>query len=489
MTTNSEMQPLFGRYLLLNRIATGGMAEIFRALACGSEGFRKLVAIKRMLPELSEDSDFVDMFVNEAKLVANLHHANIVQLYDFGRIDDVLFYSMEYVHGRNVAEIIHEMANTDSSLPIEVACHIMIQTLEGLDHAHRQCDRFGNHLNIIHRDMSPHNIIVSYDGLVKIADFGIAKASRGVHQTAAGVIKGKFRYMSPEQSLARKVDQRTDIFTLGISFYEMLTLSDMFSDINEYRLLKQVRKVAFDRPRVRNPAIPEDLEGVLLKALEKNPGDRYVDAIEFRDALHTFLSDNNLRPQGSSSLVEFMQETFGEAILQEREQIAREAELAEEPAQQIGDLAEFPDLGVPAAEDAEEDLEEEVEDKRRLDETWDFRQQKPSKEPEPEKPDRQALRESRPTLQLMPDGPDEPEEEEEVTDPEAQAPDSFDREPLEKRRTLPVLPAFADKYETIEQASPRPRRKGLLEELLDDETKQYPALTKKKTEPKPSDEE
>jgi serine/threonine protein kinase len=429
MNTDVDNQPLFGRYLLLNRIATGGMAEIFRALACGSEGFRKLVAIKRMLPEISEDSEFVAMFVNEAKLVANLHHANIVQLYDFGRIDEVLFYSMEYVHGRNTADIIYELATQNRQMPLDVACHILIQALEGLDYAHRQCDSHGNPFNIIHRDMSPHNIIVSYDGLVKIADFGIAKASRGEGQTAAGVIKGKFRYMSPEQSLARNVDQRTDIFTLGISFYEMLTLSDMFAESNEYKLLKRVRKAEFDRPRNRNKTIPIELEDILLRTLSKNPDKRYANARELRDVLTTYLADNHMRPVGSACLVEFMREMFGDDILQEREQIAREVELAEETIQTMGDLHQDGQILI-ASQLAER------RNKRKLDETLDERQQWTGDQVS--KLARQAARESRPTLELSKDR----NEESEIPDPDAPTEELEPGSslPLEKRRTVPVRP-------------------------------------------------
>jgi serine/threonine protein kinase len=318
----------FGRYVLLKRIAIGGMAEIFRAMAYGAEGFEKLVAIKRMLPHLSSDHQFVDMFVNEAKLAANLNHVNIVPIYDFGCIENMLFLSMEYVHGKDISEITRKIKSRRLHTPVELACHIFIEVLNGLHNAHSQRDRFGKPLNIVHRDMSPPNIIVSYDGEVKIADFGIAKASRSKAQTSSGVLKGKYSYMSPEQAQGKPLDHRTDIFSLGICFYEMLTLSEMFIGHSELEVLRKVREASFKPPTQLNSAIPKELEAIILRALEKNPADRYPSAADWRNELEGFLVSKNLR-FSTSGLSGFMNDMFKEDIFKEERDLANEAELAE----------------------------------------------------------------------------------------------------------------------------------------------------------------
>ena len=318
----------FGRYVLLKRIAIGGMAEIFRAMAYGAEGFEKLVAIKRMLPHLSSDHQFVDMFVNEAKLAANLNHVNIVPIYDFGCIENMLFLSMEYVHGKDISEITRKIKSRRLRTPVEMACHIFIEVLNGLHNAHNQRDRFGKPINIVHRDMSPPNIIVSYDGEVKIADFGIAKAARTKAQTSSGVLKGKYSYMSPEQARGKPLDHRTDIFSLGICFYEMLTLSEMFIGHSELEVLRKVREASFKPPTQLNPAIPKELEAILVRALEKNPAERYPSAAAWRDELEGFLVSKNLR-FSTSGLSGFMHDIFKQEITKEEEALTKEAALAE----------------------------------------------------------------------------------------------------------------------------------------------------------------
>jgi serine/threonine protein kinase len=318
----------FGRYVLLKRIAIGGMAEIFRAMAYGAEGFEKLVAIKRMLPHLSSDHQFVDMFVNEAKLAANLNHMNIVPIYDFGCIENMLFLSMEYVHGKDISEITRKIKSRRLRTPVELACHIFIEVLNGLHNAHNQHDRFGKPLNIVHRDMSPPNIIVSYDGEVKIADFGIAKAARTKAQTSSGVLKGKYSYMSPEQARGKPLDHRTDIFSLGICFYEMLTLSEMFIGHSELEVLRKVREASYKPPTQLNPAIPKELEAILQKALKRGPQDRYSSAAEMRNDLESFMVSKNLR-FSTSGMSGFMHDMFKEDIDLDEETLSKEAELAE----------------------------------------------------------------------------------------------------------------------------------------------------------------
>ena len=318
----------FGKYVLLKRIAIGGMAEVFRAKAFGAEGFEKLAAVKRMLPHLSADAQFVEMFINEAKLAANLNHANIVQIYDFGCIDKLYFISMEYVHGKDIADIIRILRERNLSAPIEMACHVFIEVLNGLDYAHRLSDAYGNPLGLIHRDMSPHNIIVSYEGEVKLVDFGIAKATSSTVHTTGGVLKGKYSYMSPEQAHGLHLDHRSDLFSLAICFYELLTQSKMFHAESDLGVLEKVRETEFVPPRQIDPSIPRELEDILLRALEKNPQDRYESAAEFRDQLEQFMFSRNLH-YSTSWLAGFMREIFSEQLAQEGEDFAEEADMVQ----------------------------------------------------------------------------------------------------------------------------------------------------------------
>jgi serine/threonine protein kinase len=318
----------FGKYVLLKRIAIGGMAEVFRSKAFGAEGFEKLAAVKRMLPHLSSDSQFVDMFINEAKLAANLNHANIVQIYDFGCIDNLYFISMEYIHGKDIADIIRILRDRNLAAPLELACHIFIEVLNGLDYAHRLADPYGTPLDLIHRDMSPHNIILSYEGEVKIADFGIAKATSTTVHTTGGVLKGKYSYMSPEQAHGKPLDHRSDVFSLAICFYELLTLTKMFHAESDLSVLEMVRETKFTRPRELNESIPEELEDIMLKALEKNPEDRYATAGEMRDELERFLFSSNLH-FSTAWLAGFMREIFRDDLDQERDELAEEHEVTQ----------------------------------------------------------------------------------------------------------------------------------------------------------------
>ncbi|MBW1871627.1 MAG: serine/threonine protein kinase [Deltaproteobacteria bacterium] len=314
----------FGKYVLLKRIAIGGMAEVFRAKAFGAEGFEKVAAVKRMLPHLSSDNQFVDMFINEAKLAANLNHANIVQIYDFGCIDNLYFISMEYVHGKDIADLIRVLRERNLTTPTELACHVFIEILNGLDYAHRLIDPYGEPVKLIHRDMSPHNIILSYEGEVKLVDFGIAKAASSTVHTTGGVLKGKYSYMSPEQAHGMPLDHRSDIFSLGICFYELLTLTKMFHADSDLAVLEKVRETEFVRPSEINDSIPDELEDILLKALEKNPDDRYATAAEWRDELEQFLFSNNLH-YSTSWLAGFMREIFREVVEREQDEFAEDA--------------------------------------------------------------------------------------------------------------------------------------------------------------------
>ena len=342
MPTEVTFNPRFGKYVLLKRIAKGGMAEIFRGMTFGAEGFRKVVAVKRMLPFISADAEYVDMFIHEARLAARLGHANIVQILDFGSINNMLYQAMEYVHGRNVQELIQKLKSRKVAPPVIPPCYILIQALYGLDHAHRQTDASGRPLNLVHRDLSPSNIMVSYEGQVKLADFGIAKTAQSTVQTAAGNLKGKYSYMSPEQAQGAKLDQRSDIFSLGICLYEMLTLKSMYAGVSDLQLMQKVEAAEYVPPRQINPHIPGQLEDILSKALQKDPKDRYSSAAEWLEVMEEFMIANQMPSSSTRLLSNLMKDTFQAAMQLDQEAMAQEASMAEElfPGKSQIDLGE-----------------------------------------------------------------------------------------------------------------------------------------------------
>src|SRR3990167_8278271 len=219
----------FGRYFLLDKLAVGGMAEIYKAKTFGVDGFEKLLVIKRILPHCAADSEFITMLIDEAKLSVLLSHTNIVQVYDLGKVGDDYFISMEFIDGSNLRQLLQRAAESETKLPVEICVYIMSEICKGLDYAHRKKDHHNQPLHIVHRDISPQNILISYDGEVKIVDFGIAKAAMNMSQTTTGILKGKVSYMSPEQALGKPLYNRTDIFSSALVFYEMLVGKKLFS--------------------------------------------------------------------------------------------------------------------------------------------------------------------------------------------------------------------------------------------------------------------
>lgn len=286
-------QPLrFGKYVLLDRINVGGMAEVFKAKAFGVEGFEKIVAIKRILPTMSEDDEFIKMFVDEARITVQLHHENIVQVHELGRESGQYYIAMEYVSGRDMRQVLDSMKKRGETIPISTAAYIASSVAEGLDYAHHKSDNTGKNLNLIHRDVSPQNILVSYDGAVKITDFGIAKAEDRASKTQAGVLKGKFAYMSPEQVRGQSIDGRSDIFAVGILLYEMVTGERLFLGESDFSTLDKVRKAEVRPPSELNASLPPELEAIILKALAREPGDRYARGAELAEALEQFLIED-----------------------------------------------------------------------------------------------------------------------------------------------------------------------------------------------------
>ncbi|MFO0722201.1 MAG: serine/threonine-protein kinase [Myxococcota bacterium] len=283
------------KFETLELIAKGGMAEVYRARAVGAEGFAKDVCIKKILPHLTQDEQFVSMFVNEAKLAATLSFANIVEVHDLCVSDDREYYIvMEYVAGKDVSDIIRASQLAGKEIPPPLAVYIARETLKGLHYAHTKTDHEGAPLNVIHRDVSPQNVLVSFAGEVKLTDFGIAKASSSMNKTAVGILKGKYGYMSPEQARGEPLDARSDLFCLGIVLYEMLVGERCFAGASDYSTLNLMREAVVTPPTKINKQVPAALEAIVLKALAKDPRARYQDGLEFEAALAKFAIDQKM---------------------------------------------------------------------------------------------------------------------------------------------------------------------------------------------------
>ena len=285
-----QLNTYLGPYYLVKLIAIGGMAEIYLAATKGVAGFEKQLALKVIHPDYADDQRFVQMLVDEAKITVKLNHPNIAQTFDLGKIDNCYFISMEFVDGADFFQILKRTSEARDDLPIESALLVVSEALLGLSYAHQKCDEQGNPLQIIHRDISPQNLLISRHGEVKLVDFGIAKAANLSTKTRAGVIKGKLVYMSPEQSWGDKVDQRTDIFSAGIVLYEALTGGSLYLEKNPVKLLEMVRKATIPPPSSRRPAdISPELDAIVMKALAPRPDDRYQTAMEFAETLTAYL--------------------------------------------------------------------------------------------------------------------------------------------------------------------------------------------------------
>jgi serine/threonine protein kinase len=270
----------FGKYLLLERLAQGGMAEVFRAVYRGTAGFEKTVALKRILPVFHDRDEFVTMFCDEARLAATLTHVNIAQVFEFGNVDGAFYLTMELVEGADVGRIIEAARRCDRPLPSGLAAFVLAEAARGLHYAHEKRDGTGAPLGLVHRDVSPQNILVSYAGEVKIADFGIAKAAGKLHKTASGAMMGKLRYMSPEQITGSPLDARSDIFAAGAVLYELATLQPLWDGDNPGRVADQVKEAQFRPPSAVAVAVPPALDAICQKALARERGARYPHAAE-----------------------------------------------------------------------------------------------------------------------------------------------------------------------------------------------------------------
>jgi hypothetical protein len=313
-----------GRYSLLSRIAVGGMAEIWLARQLGPKGFEKFIVIKRILDGLGTDPEFVTMFLDEARIAAQLNHPHIVQIFDLGEEAGAFYIAMEYLPGENLANVVRAGERQKKPLPIPLAVRIIADAAEGLAYAHVRKGPDGKLLGIVHRDMSPHNLIITDDGLVKVVDFGIAKATNRESQTMAGHVKGKLSYMSPEQARGEPLDGRSDVFSLGILLFEMVTGSRLFHYPDP---LAALQAVASEEPlplaHERSPEVPESLSRIIAQALARNQEVRYASARQFHVALEEWLRSQPVVP-GAAELAAYMTELFS-ARIEERVQLLEAA--------------------------------------------------------------------------------------------------------------------------------------------------------------------
>ncbi len=304
-----------GKYEILQRLATGGMAEIFLARASGVLGFDKLVVIKRILPHLAQRKDFVEMFYDEARIATTLAHGNIVHTHEVGSHGRSYYIVMEYLAGEDVRTIVRQLGRDNRRLPIEHALQIAIGVASGLHYAHEKKDRDGKSLDIVHRDVTPQNVIVTYDGAVKLVDFGIAKAANRINETRSGSFKGKVPYMSPEQCRGEPLDRRSDIFSLGIMLHEMTLCRRLFQGDTDFQILRQIAEGPIVKPVDIDPTYDARLQAVVLKALERDPNKRYQTARELQQALEELAHDLRVR-LSALGLADYMGALFSDKIKQ-----------------------------------------------------------------------------------------------------------------------------------------------------------------------------
>lgn len=284
-----------GRYRILRLVASGGMADVYKAVMTGPHKFEKQVALKMIHERLTHDMAFRSMFIDEARISARFMHPNIVQVIDFGETEGRLYQAMEYVHGVDLKTYITALGGSSNGPQIETAVYVITKVLEAVDYTYRLKERDGCALGVVHRDITPHNILLSYDGDVKLTDFGIAKMRGSASATIAGTLKGKLRYMSPEQARGEMLDHRSDLYTVALVLYELITHRKAYAGETDMILLRQVQSAHIESPPSRiNPSVPQQLEDVVLKALSPGKHDRFPDPASFKRALECCLPEHVL---------------------------------------------------------------------------------------------------------------------------------------------------------------------------------------------------
>ncbi len=348
LAEGTKLSRRLGRYEVVGRVASGGMAEILLARVCGPHGFVRVVVLKRILPHLSARTDFRDMFLDEARIVSGIHHENVVHVHELGDHDDELFLVMEYLRGESATGLLRRMLHLDRTVPCALAAYAVAEACTGLNAAHKLCDADGQLLGLVHRDVSPHNVFITYDGGVKLLDFGIAHAAGRSTDTAAGQVKGKFGYMSPEQCRGKPLDRRSDIFTLGIVLYEMSTSRRLFQRASDLAIMRAICAEPIPPPSAVVDDYPSALERIVMRALSRSRDDRYSTAgemaAELREAVRSMSTAD---PR--ETLATLMQDVFEERVAQ-KEAAVRALRSNERPGKiAAGDVDQH--VVIPAAQD------------------------------------------------------------------------------------------------------------------------------------------
>ena len=331
----------FGKYTLIRKLAVGGMAELFLAIQRSVAGFEKLIVIKRILPSMNQDRAFIDMFLHEARIAATLSHPSIVQIFDVGQVDGTYFIAMEHVHGEDLRSIVRQMRKKGvNEFPLEHAISIILGMCAGLAYAHEKRDLDGSALNIVHRDISPQNVVVTFSGDVKIVDFGIAKSDVRLYaETRSGRLKGKVPYMSPEQAQGDHVDWRSDIFAVGVMLFELTTGKRLFKGASEYETLKLICDRDYPRPSDVREGYPRDLEEIVMGALSKDRASRYQSAREMQQALEEFARRERI-PVSTIALHHFMQSLFEDKLASQEGGAPARAAARRQPRARAGEAEE-----------------------------------------------------------------------------------------------------------------------------------------------------
>ncbi|MFZ5440542.1 MAG: protein kinase domain-containing protein [Myxococcota bacterium] len=317
----------YGKYFLVKKLAEGGMAEIFLAKQVGVEGFEKNVVIKRMLPHLTQSTDFVSMFLDEARLAASLNHPNIVQISDLGLADGCYYICMEYLAGEDLATVLRTARRRRENVPLDIILRVFAEAAVGLHFAHEAVDPKGVPLQLVHRDVSPSNIFVTYSGQVKVLDFGIAKAESRITSTGAGVVKGKYQYMSPEQARGDAIDRRSDVFSLGVSLYESLTGVRPFARDTDLAVLKAVLEGDYQPIRALRPDLPLEVEQIVNKAMAEAAAHRHPSALALAQDLERYVGATT-SASGGQAIATFMAGFFGAERVKSKTRIESLDELA-----------------------------------------------------------------------------------------------------------------------------------------------------------------
>jgi len=307
----AEVGSAANSYEVLAKLAMGGMAEIFLARGASAAGVERYVVLKRVLRHRSTDTDLVNMFLDEARLAAQLQHPNIAQVYDIGKLGDSYFFTMEYVHGETIRNLLQRAHALRQHIPISAVLSVIAGAAAGLQHAHERKGMDGKPLGIVHRDVSPSNLMVSYEGTVKVVDFGVAKAAHRHTETRSGTVKGKITYMSPEQCRGLDIDRRSDLFSLGIVMWEMLTVDRLFLRASDFENMQAIVSAQVTPPSALRAGIPPELDRIVMKLLAKDPAQRFQTADEVQEAVEGAAVATG-SALSASSLGRYMREIFGQ---------------------------------------------------------------------------------------------------------------------------------------------------------------------------------